>query len=73
MTTAGLVAGSFGGLVTGGLVILIIGVGSTLVSGRNDAGVDGIGLIMVVVGGGGLLAWRRWALRRSSVGGRGKS
>jgi hypothetical protein len=67
MTVSGLIAGSLGGLVTGGLVVLIIGVGSSLVSGRNNTGIDAIGLIMLVVGIGGLTAWRRWFSRRSAI------
>jgi len=60
MTLPALIAASFGALVTGGIVILILGVGSALATGRNNTGIDGIGLVMLVVGIGGLAGGRRW-------------
>ena len=66
MTVPGLIAGSFVALFNGGMVVLIVGVASTLITGRNNTGVDGIGLIMFAVGVGGLFAWRLW-FRRSSI------
>lgn len=66
LTVPGLIAGSFGALVTGGMVVLIVGVASTLVSGRNNTGIDGIGLIMLVTGMGGLAVWRHWFTRRNA-------
>lgn len=65
LTAPGLIAGSFGGLVTGGMVVLIVGLASTPLSGRNNTGTDGIGLIMLVTGVGGLTAWRRWFSQRN--------
>ena len=64
MTLPALIAASCGALVTGGIVVLILGVGSTLVTGRNNTGIDGIGLVMLVVGIGGLAGWRRWYRQR---------
>jgi len=59
MTLPALIAGSFGALVTGGMVVLILGV-----IGRNNTGIDGIGLVMLVVGIGGLSGVRRWYKQR---------